>query len=230
MQFTQELILVTLTIAITALILSTISTLKLFKRTRRSRIPVHSGTVIVDGSNVALHRSRKGRIRNIKIMIKALERKGFKVKVIVDASLRYRIDKPSELEELINQGKIIQAPPGTPADYFILKLAEDLNAIVVSNDMYREWWKEFPWARGSWKIVRYIIEGKRVYFYPDIYPTYRPKEEEEEGVIKEKTTKEKPSTLYMYLTYTTKYKKSFKAYRKLSCLTEITGNNIIILW
>lgn len=156
---------------------------RLWYRTRKSRIPVHSGVVIVDGSNVAFHRvgRGKGKIRNILIVIRSLEKKGFDVKVVVDASLRYRIDNPNMLDKLVREGRIIQAPPGTPADYFILKLAEDLNAVVVSNDMYRDWWKEFPWARGTGKIIRYVIEGKRAYFYPDIYPTHRAKKRKRKG-------------------------------------------------
>ncbi len=184
---------IALAIAITALVLVVILYIllyhKLWHRTRKSRLPVHSGVVIVDGSNVAFHRigKGKGKIRNILVVMKTLEKKGFDVKVVVDASLRYRIDNPSILEKLIRDGRIIQAPPGTPADYFILKLAEDLNAVIVSNDMYRDWWREFPWARGTGRIVRYVIEGKRAYFYPDIYPTHRVKKkrrssEEEEYV------------------------------------------------
>ncbi len=184
---------IALAIAITALVLVIVLYIllyhKLWHRTRKSRLPVHSGVVIVDGSNVAFHRigKGKGKIRNILVVMKTLEKKGFDVKVVVDASLRYRIDNPSILEKLIRDGRIIQAPPGTPADYFILKLAEDLNAVIVSNDMYRDWWREFPWARGTGRIVRYVIEGKRAYFYPDIYPTHRVKKkrrssEEEEYV------------------------------------------------
>lgn len=184
---------IALAIAITALVLVIVLYIllyhKLWHRTRKSRLPVHSGVVIVDGSNVAFHRigKGKGKIRNILVVMKTLEKKGFDVKVVVDASLRYRIDNPSILEKLIRDGRIIQAPPGTPADYFILKLAEDLNAVIVSNDMYRDWWREFPWARGTGRIVRYVIEGKRAYFYPDIYPTHRVKRkrrssEEEEYV------------------------------------------------
>ncbi len=176
-------------IAVTALVLVVVLFVlvyrKLWHRVKKSRIPVHSGVVIVDGSNVAFHRvgKGKGRVRNIRVILKTLEKKGFDVKVVIDASLRHRIDKPGELERLIREGKVIQAPPGSPADYFILKMAEDLNAVIVSNDMYRDWWKEFPWARGSGRIIRYIIEGKRAYFYPDIYPTRRAKKkrvEEEE--------------------------------------------------
>ncbi len=179
--------LVTLVIAVTALVLVVALYIilyhRLWHRTRRSRLPVHSGVVIVDGSNVAFHRigKGKGRIRNILVVMKTLEKKGFDVKVVVDASLRYRIDNPSMLERLIRDGRIIQAPPGTPADYFILKLAEDLNAVIVSNDMYRDWWREFPWARGTGRIVRYVIEGKRAYFYPDIYPTHRVKKKRKGG-------------------------------------------------
>lgn len=183
-------------IAVTALALVVILFIlvyrKLWHRVKRSRLPVHSGVVVVDGSNVAFHRvgKGKGRVRNIRIVVKTLEKKGFDVKVVIDASLRHRIDRPSELEKLIREGKIIQAPPGSPADYFILKMAEDLNAVIVSNDLYRDWWKEFPWARGSGRIIRYIIEGKRAYFYPDIYPTRRAKKknrvEEEEAGLEER--------------------------------------------
>src|SRR5688500_13088162 len=94
---------------------------------------------IVDGSNVA-HEDRtpdgKPQVRNLAAVREALERAGYEVRVVVDAALQHQIDDPAELDRLISQEVVLQAPAGTDADYFILEQAEAKGAIVVSNDMF----------------------------------------------------------------------------------------------
>jgi len=136
------------------------------------KLRVPQSVVVVDGSNVALYgeKRKKGRILNILLMMKTLEDRGFKVYTVVDASLRHKIDSPQKLERLIESGKIIQVPPGTPADYFILSIAESEYGIVVSNDVFKEWKGMFPWVNDKRRVVRYLVVNERVYLYPDVRP------------------------------------------------------------
>ncbi|UXD22893.1 hypothetical protein IPA_09315 [Ignicoccus pacificus DSM 13166] len=148
---------------------------------RYSKVRVPYNVAIVDASNVALYgsaRKGKGSLSNILMMIKVLEDKGFKVYAVADASLRHKIDEPNKYEKLVQAGKIIQVPPSTPADYFILSMAEAEHGIVVSNDAFREWRDQFPWVKDRIRVVRYLIEGNRVYLYPDVKPKrkWKPKQ------------------------------------------------------
>lgn len=103
---------------------------------------------VVDGSNIA-HGSRtsdgKPRVANLTAVCDALEAEGFDVTVIVDAALFHQVDDPAALDMLIDRGVIHQAPAGTDADYFILSYADEIRAIVVSNDRYRDRRDDFPW-------------------------------------------------------------------------------------
>ena len=137
-----------------------------------ARVRVPQSVAVVDGSNVALYgeRKKRGKLANILLMVKALEDRGFKVYTVVDASLRHKIDSPQKLEKLVELGKIIQVPPGTPADYFILSLAEAEHGIVVSNDVFKEWREMFPWVNDKRRVVRYLVVDGRVYLYPDVRP------------------------------------------------------------
>ena len=62
----------------------------------------------------------------------------------------------------MDRGEIRQAPAGTDADYFILAFARELDAVVVSNDRFRDREKAFPEAME--RIIRYmIVEGEVVF-------------------------------------------------------------------
>ncbi len=175
-------------VAAVASVATSLAVWKILTRRRKlTRLVVPSNTVVVDGANVAFHGGKGCKAKNLVLVLKELRRRGFDVKIVVDASLRHKIDKPSKLEKMIKKGIVIQAPPTAPADYFILRLAEDLGAPVVSNDMYRDWAKEFPWIKNPSRIVRYMICGRRVYFYPDIRPAKRQRRKK---VIKARTERE----------------------------------------
>ena len=149
-----------------------------------ARIGVPFNVAIIDGSNVALHRSRKkGKLENILLVSQALESRGFKTKIVVDASLRYKIDKPHVLERLIQTNKVIQVPSGTPADYWVLALAEAEGGIVISNDAFREWAHLFPWVKDRRRVIRYLIDDHKVFFYPDVRPWKKYKKKSVKKVI-----------------------------------------------
>ena len=122
-----------------------------------------SRVVIVDGSNVA-HSTEgdRARLENIRIVSAKLTEEGYEPVVVVDAALRHQIDDATGYEQMVENGRIRQAPAGTDADYFILSFARELDAAVVSNDRYRNRLDAFPEARE--RVIRYMIVNDEVVF------------------------------------------------------------------
>ena len=118
---------------------------------------------IIDGSNVA-HATEgdAARLENILLVREKLLEEGFKPLVVVDAALRHQIDNSKDFERLVEAGDISQAPAGTDADYFILSFARELDALVVSNDRFRDRQKAFPETRDS--MIRFMIVNGEVVF------------------------------------------------------------------
>jgi hypothetical protein len=117
---------------------------------------------IVDGSNVAHSSEGTARLFNIQLVCEKLIEEGYEPIVVVDAALRHQIDKRREYEELVDQGKLRQAPAGTDADYFILSFARELAASIVSNDRFKDRMQSFPEARD--RVIRYMIVADEVVF------------------------------------------------------------------
>lgn len=106
--------------------------------------------IVVDGANVAFESPSdhgKPRLGNILAVCRVLAERGYEPIVIVDAALRHKIDDPEQLEALIDAKKILQAPAGTDADFFVLETAAQQHACVVSNDTYKDRIASFPWIR-----------------------------------------------------------------------------------
>lgn len=118
---------------------------------------------IIDGSNVAHStEGEKPRLANIELVWEKLSEEGYEPVAVVDAALRHQIDEPTRYEELIEEGRIKQAPAGTDADYFILSFARELEGVVVSNDRFKDRQKDFPEARDN--VIRYMIVNGEVVF------------------------------------------------------------------
>ena len=102
--------------------------------------------LVVDASNVAFGSSgsvRKPCLATLMEVLSKIPSAGYEVRVLADASLRHRIDKREEYEELVRAGKILQTPAGRPADQFIAHLTkkrmlEGQKVLVLTNDMLRE--------------------------------------------------------------------------------------------
>jgi hypothetical protein len=45
----------------------------------------------------------------------------------------------------MSDGRVIALPPGEDLNHFILKTADKLDAVIVSNNIYAEHYEEFPW-------------------------------------------------------------------------------------
>ncbi|HEU4628495.1 MAG TPA: hypothetical protein VFS08_02080 [Gemmatimonadaceae bacterium] len=111
---------------------------------------------IIDASNVA-HSGEGGaaRTRYIRLMWDKLAEVGYEPIVVADAALRHQVDDADSYERLVESGVVHQAPAGTDADYFILNFARELEAVVVSNDRFRDRLGSFPELRR--RLVRYMI-------------------------------------------------------------------------
>ncbi|HBY96830.1 MAG: hypothetical protein M5U01_33535 [Ardenticatenaceae bacterium] len=65
--------------------------------------------IVVDGANVAyeeVSKENQPKVSNLVAVRRVLEQKGYRPIVIVDASLRYEIDDPAQLEVLIDDQTI----------------------------------------------------------------------------------------------------------------------------
>ena len=93
---------------------------------------------IVDASNVAHAGERGARLATLLAVRDELREEGFDPILVADAALRHQIDDKAGYERLVDSGELRQAPAGTDADYFILKFAHELGAMVVSNDRFRD--------------------------------------------------------------------------------------------
>ena len=119
-------------------------------------------TIVVDGANVAWSEQtsdRKPKVSNIVAMRKALEDSGYDPIIIIDASLRYDVDDPDQLEALIDGQKVRQSPAGTEADYFVLMTAEQQKSEFVTNDTYEKYSDDYDWIWDR-RIPYMIVEGE----------------------------------------------------------------------
>lgn len=102
--------------------------------------------VIIDASNIAhFGKDKEGKpsLDNLLKAVEALNKLGYEPFPIADASLRHEIDDKDRFNELLEKGEVEQVPSGTTADHFILKMAEEDDCKILSNDNFREFNDEF---------------------------------------------------------------------------------------
>lgn len=139
---------------------------------------VNTDSLVVDGANVAyaeLSHAGDPKVSNLVAMNEALQQEGYEPIVIIDASLRYDVDDPDQLEALLDDHACRQAPAGTDADYFILETADRLEAWVVSNDEFEDWLDDYPWIEER-RVPFMIIRGEI-----ELYSPYLPGREKASG-------------------------------------------------
>lgn len=125
---------------------------------------------VVDASNVAYAElSEKGqpKVSNIVAVCQALRGLGYRPIVIADASLRHVVDDPAQLEGLLDQQDVRQSPSGTQADYFVLQVADDLGAVVVSNDDFQEYRDRYAWIDER-RVPLMIVGGEVMLHQPSL--------------------------------------------------------------
>jgi hypothetical protein len=120
-----------------------------------------NAVAVVDGANVAyIERNENGapKVSNLTKVRSALIKMGYKVVIIVDASLRHQVDDHEKLESLLDQQIARQAPADTDADYFITELARKMDALIISNDEFAQYREKYPWLEER-RVPLMIING-----------------------------------------------------------------------
>jgi len=162
----------------------------------QNEMPMH---VVVDGSNLAT----EGRtLPSLQQLIEGVidfrtENPDTEVVVVVDATFGHRID-PSELplfEDAIVHQEIVSPPAGAigRGDAFVLRIAEKVGAVVLSNDSFQEFHAEHEWLFDKGRL----IGGKPVpgvgWIFTPRTPVRGPKSREVTSEAKRKQRKTKVS-------------------------------------
>ena len=131
-------------------------------------------SIVLDASNVAHNNSgridKKVYAQNLVLMIEFLKEKGFTdIIVIADASLKHKVEDGTILEKVKKICTYLESPRETQADIFILQYVKINHCLLVSNDTFREWKVQDPWAAENVDFYRlsFIIKGTEV-LMPDL--------------------------------------------------------------
>lgn len=118
--------------------------------------------VVIDAANVAHYEKGDGKpkLENIIAVSEFLLSRGDDILIMADASLKHEIDNKKDYEAFINEGFIDEVPKGNNADHFILNIAEEENAKIISNDFFREFQDEFKDLKS--RRIPFRFEGKEV--------------------------------------------------------------------
>ena len=115
--------------------------------------------VVVDGSNLATEGRTVPSLVQLDDAVQAFmdEHPGADILVVVDASFEHRV-APAErtrFKEAEIAGEIVTPPAGAVGrgDAFILKIAQRINAVVLSNDSFQEFHEEYPWLFDLGRLI-----------------------------------------------------------------------------
>lgn len=116
--------------------------------------------VIVDGSNVMHWNENQPSLQTLRLVLKELRQRGFNPGVIFDANAGYKVagrylDDDIMAQELgLPEAQVLVVPKGTPADEYILTIARQRHARVVTNDRFRDWSNRFPEVHEPGFLIR----------------------------------------------------------------------------
>ena len=115
--------------------------------------------VVVDGSNFATENRKVPSLTQLDDAVRAFqdENPGAEVIVVVDASFEHRVasSERSKFKEAELAGEIVTPPAGAigRGDAFILKIADRINAVVLSNDSFQEFQTQYKWLFNEGRLI-----------------------------------------------------------------------------
>jgi len=121
---------------------------------------------IVDGLNIIRETGlRKAQLERLLSLLVVLTQKGYDFICIMDANVRHVLrEGQSELASRTYEwlrdafpDHFIECTGGTRADPVILREASDRNAIVISNDRYRDYEDEYGWVVDETRIWKFNV-------------------------------------------------------------------------
>jgi hypothetical protein len=121
--------------------------------------PTSGRRVVVDGSNLATEGRNTPSLAQLDEAVRAFaeERPDDEIIVVVDASFGYRIDEAERkmFEEAEAAGEIVSPPAGAigRGDGFLLRIADRIDADVLSNDSFQEFHGEYTWLFEEGRLV-----------------------------------------------------------------------------
>jgi len=107
--------------------------------------------VVVDGSNLATEGRSTPSLPQLRDAVSSflIEYPGAEMLVVVDATFGHRIvaSEQAAFKELESAGDMVSPPAGSVGrgDAFILKIAERIGGVVLSNDSFQEFQSDHPW-------------------------------------------------------------------------------------
>lgn len=115
--------------------------------------------VVVDGSNLATEGRTTPSFAQLREALAAFieENPRSEVIVVTDASFEHRVasgERAAFVESLL-AGDIVTPPAGAigRGDAFILKIADRISGVVLSNDSFQEFHDEYPWLFDEGRLV-----------------------------------------------------------------------------
>ena len=115
--------------------------------------------VVVDGSNIATEGNSLPSLRQLDEAVREFLRENPDdlVTVVVDATFGHRIP-PEELElfeQAETEGDIVSPPAGAigRGDAFLLRVADRVGAVVLSNDSFQEFHGEYGWLFDTGRLI-----------------------------------------------------------------------------
>ena len=127
--------------------------------------------VVIDGSNLCKpNESLPWRMEYLELAMRDVKqaaesadpKRALELKVYIDASTYYKFTNDADkdrFEELCSDGKIERTPAATPADTYILKWALDHEALIVTNDQYKEFQDQHSWLKDSGRSVSAVYDA-----------------------------------------------------------------------
>ncbi len=115
--------------------------------------------VVVDGSNLATEGRTLPSLAQLDDALAAFidENPTAEIIVVTDASFSHRVEvsERSRFKELELAGRIVTPPAGAigRGDAFILKIADRINAVVLSNDSFQEFHDDYPWLFDVGRLI-----------------------------------------------------------------------------
>ena len=88
--------------------------------------------------------------------------RNLELKVYIDAATYYRFSNQHDkdrFDELCSENKIERTPAGGPADHYILQWAMDHQAVIITNDQYREFQDRHSWIKDAGRSVSAMFDG-----------------------------------------------------------------------
>lgn len=126
-------------------------------RTERAAWANH---ILIDGSNVMHWKDNTPQIATLREVIAHLRGLGFAPGVIFDANAgylltgKYRHDRAMAKYLGLAEDWVMVVPKGTIADCYLLTVARDIDAPIVTNDRYRDWVGEYPEIAAPGRLIR----------------------------------------------------------------------------